>query len=79
MNCITARDRGVNNVLVNNETRARKITSLEALRFMGLGDEYYLKFKNEGLTDGSIFKLAGNSIVINVLDNIHISLFKSNM
>ena len=57
-------------VVVNNEKsdnlRIRKITPLEAFRLMGVKDDDYYKIaKNQ--SDSSLYHLAGDSIVVNVL------------
>lgn len=55
--------------------RIRKLTPKECLRLMGVCDEDIAKMKSVGLSDSSLYKLAGNSIVKNVLDALHQNMF----
>lgn len=64
-------------VLDNNFT-IRKLTPLECFRLMGMSDENFYKIKAKGISDSQLYKLAGNSICVNVLKHIFISLFKYN-
>lgn len=50
--------------------RIRKLTPLECLRLMGFDDEDYYILKENGISDSQIYKMAGNSIVVNVLEAI---------
>lgn len=58
------------NYLVEPEFRIRKLTPLECWRLMGFNDEDFYKAKNSGLADTHLYKQAGNSIVVNVLEAI---------
>lgn len=50
----------------SNNLRIRKITPLEAFRLMGVKDDDYDKIaKNQ--SNSSLYHLAGDSIVVNVL------------
>lgn len=71
--CIRANN---HNTHVLNNFRIRKLTPTECLRLMGLSDKDINKIKSTGLSDSSLYKLAGNSIVKQCLDYIHINLFK---
>ena len=62
-------------VLDNNFT-IRKLTPLECFRLMGMSDENFYKIKAKGISDSQLYKLAGNSICVNVLKHIFISLFQ---
>lgn len=55
--------------------RIRKLTPKECLRLMGLSDEDINKIQSTGLSDSSLYKLAGNSIVKQCLDYLHSSMF----
>ena len=55
--------------------RIRKLTPRECLRLMGVSDEDITKMQSLGLSDSSLYKLAGNSIVKNVLDALHKNMF----
>lgn len=59
--------------------RIRKLTPRECLRLMGLSDEDIDKIRSTGLSDSSLYKLAGNSIVKQCLDYIHMNMFKDNI
>jgi site-specific DNA-cytosine methylase len=53
----------------------RKLTPLECWRLMSFSDEDYYKAKNEGISNSQLYKQAGNSIVVKVLEGIFESLF----
>ena len=53
----------------------RKITPKEAFKFMGLKDEDILKIQSSDISDTQQYKMAGNSIVVNVLEEIFRELF----
>ena len=55
--------------------KIRKLTPLECLRLMGFDDEDFYKVKNLGISDTQAYKMAGNSIVVNVLEFIFKELF----
>ena len=57
--------------------RIRKLTTRECLRLMGVSDEDITKMQSVGLSDSSLYKLAGNSIVKNVLDALHQNMFNN--
>ena len=78
INCITAKDRGVNNLLVNvgGVLKARKLTDSEAWKFMGFSIEHYNLAKAAGVPKGELFKQAGNSIAVPVLEGIFTQMFK---
>lgn len=77
INCITAKDRGVNNLLitVGGELKARKLTDSEAWKFMGFSMEHYNLAKATGVPKGELFKQAGNSIAIPVLEGVFKQMF----
>lgn len=54
--------------------RLRKLTPLECWRLMGQYDEDFYKAKNSGISDSQLYKQAGNSIVVNVLESIFTEL-----
>ena len=54
--------------------RVRKITSKEAWKLMGFSEEDYLK-ASKVCSDTALYKQAGNSIVVNVLEKIFYNLF----
>lgn len=57
--------------------RIRRLTPRECLRLQGVSDRDIDKMISIGLSDSSLYKLAGNSIAKNVLDALHINMFKS--
>ena len=52
---------------ITDNYRIRKLTPLECLRLMGFDDEDYWRIKQMNIFDSQIYKMAGNSIVVNVL------------
>lgn len=56
--------------------RIRKLTPLECWRLMGFNDDDFHKAKNAGVSDTQLYRQAGNSIVVNVLEKILECLFK---
>lgn len=59
-----------------DDLRIRKITPLEAWRLMGFDDTDFNKVKAIGTSRSKLYKQAGNSIVVNVLEEIVKILFK---
>lgn len=59
-----------------NNSKIRKLTPLECWRLMGFDDEDFYNTKELGLSDSSLYKLAGNSIVVNCLYYIFKEVFK---
>lgn len=55
--------------------RIRKLTPLECFRLMGFSDDDFDKIK--GISNTQLYKMAGNSIVVNVLEGIFRELFKA--
>ena len=55
--------------------RIRKLTPKEYMRLMGFSDEDYEKCKAVGMSDSQLYKQAGNSIVVNVLEEIFKKMF----
>ena len=53
----------------------RKLTPKECLRLQGFKDKDYFKMKAIGISDTQLYKQAGNSIVVNVLEGIFKKLF----
>ena len=58
-----------------NYMRIRKLTPLECWRLMGFDDSDFYKAKSVGISDTQLYKMAGNSIVVNVLEYIFKELF----
>lgn len=55
--------------------RIRKLTPKETWRLMGFTDEEFEKAKYSGVSNSQLYKQAGNSIVVNVLEAIFRNLF----
>ncbi len=62
-------------ILQNNDYRIRKLTPLECWRLMGFRDIDYYAAKSVGISDAQLYKQAGNSIVVTVLEAIFRNLF----
>ncbi|PAD70564.1 hypothetical protein CHH83_01815 [Bacillus sp. 7586-K] len=56
----------------------RKLTPIECFRLMGFDDEDVAKLREAKISDTQIYKMAGNSIVVNVLESFLPSLLKVN-
>ena len=55
---------------VENLCIVRKLTPLECWRLMGFSDEDYFKAKKSGVSNTQLYKQAGNSIAVPVLEGI---------
>ena len=62
-------------ILHSDTCRIRKLTPLECWRLMGFGDMDYYAAKSVGISDAQLYKQAGNSIVVTVLEAIFRNLF----
>lgn len=56
--------------------RVRKLTPRDDMRLMGVSDEDFDKMKGAGISDTQLYKLAGNSIVVPVLEGIFTQMFR---
>ena len=61
---------------VATDFRIRKLTPKECWRLMGFDDRDFDKAKAAGISNSQLYKQAGNSIVVNVLQYIFRNLFK---
>ena len=52
------------------DLRIRKLTPLECWRLQGFTDEQFYKAKNSGVSNSQLYKQAGNSVTVNVVDAI---------
>ena len=66
-----------NTFLADNELKIRKLTPKECCRLMGVKDEDFDKAR-KNQSDSSLYHLAGDSIVVNVLMAIFKELLKNN-
>ena len=63
------------NYVVETTYRIRKLTPRECFRLMGMSDDDIDKIQNAGISNTQQYKIAGNSIVVNVLEAIFKNLF----
>lgn len=63
------------NYVVERTYRIRKLTPRECFRLMGMNDDDIDKIQQAGISDAQQYKMAGNSIVVNVLEAIFRNLF----
>lgn len=61
---------------VLDDYRIRKLTPRECWRLMGFDDSDFDKVQAIGMSNAQLYKQAGNSIVVNVLEAILKSLYK---
>lgn len=57
--------------------RIRRLTPRETWRLMDFTDEQFDKAKNAGLSNSQLYKQAGNSIVVGVLEQIMSNLYEA--
>ena len=69
-----AGDRVTDNFIKTGE-KIRKLTPLEIWRLMGFSDNDFYAAKSAGISDAQLYKQAGNSIVVTVLEAIFRKLF----
>ena len=62
--------------IIGEDFRIRKLTPRECFRLMGMRDDDIDKIQVAGISNTQQYKMAGNSIVINVLEAIFKNLFK---
>ena len=55
---------------ITNDLRIRKLTPLECWRLQGFTDEQFYKAQNDGVSNSQLYKQAGNSVTVNVVDAI---------
>ena len=63
------------NYVVEETCRIRKLTPRECFRLMGMRDDDIDKIQAAGISNTQQYKMAGNSIVVNVLEAIFKNLF----
>ena len=63
------------NYVVERTCRIRKLTPRECFRLMGMRDDDIDKIQAAGISNTQQYKMAGNSIVVNVLEAIFKNLF----
>ena len=62
-------------ILQSEDYKIRKLTPLECWRLMGFSDNDYYAAKSVGTSNAQLYKQAGNSIVVTVLEAIFKNLF----
>ena len=69
---LTTRPEGFKTAIlpITNGLRIRKLTPLEVWRLQGFTDEQFYKAKDSGVSNSQLYKQAGNSITVNVVDAI---------
>lgn len=60
----------VNQGVVMNDIRIRKLVPIETWRLQGFTDEQFYKAKESGVSNSQLYKQAGNSVTVNVVDAI---------
>lgn len=67
---------GIKEYYSDNTFRIRKLTPRECFRLMGMSDNDIDKIQAAGISNTQQYKMAGNSIVVDVLEAIFKNLFK---
>lgn len=65
-----------NQATLESTYRIRKLTPKECWRLMGMKDEHFDRCVDAGISNSGLYKQAGNSIVVDVLEYIFKELFK---
>ena len=74
--CVDSCNTGGIKEITNESIKVRKLTPLECWRLMGFTDNDFYKAKNTGNSNSQLYKQAGNSIVVSVLEKIFENLLK---
>jgi DNA-cytosine methyltransferase len=69
---------GGNSYLYLHNYRIRKLTPLECFRLMNFDDADWQVLVDNGISDSQLYKMAGNSIVVRVLEKIMENMFLEN-
>ncbi len=64
-----------NGPMIFKDLRIRRLTPLECWRLMGFEDADFYKAKAAGISNTQLYKQAGNSIVVDVLEKIFTNMF----
>ena len=73
--CIMAQSNNSLQKISEPNLRIRRLTPLECWRLMNFDDEDFFKAKATGVSNTQLYKMAGNSIVVNVVVKIFENLF----
>lgn len=82
--CITSRyykgfsNYNPENAVITEDLRIRKLTPKECWRLQGFDDEDIDKCIAAGLSNTQLYKQAGNSITVNVLEDIFEKIYDEN-
>lgn len=68
--CLIATDYKAPKCTMTQDMRIRKLTPKECWRLMGFADADIDKCSSAGISNTQLYKQAGNSIVVNVLENL---------
>lgn len=60
----------VNQGVVTENIRIRKLTPLECWRLQGFSDDQFYKAKSSGVSNSQLYKQAGNAVTVNVVEVI---------
>jgi DNA (cytosine-5)-methyltransferase 1 len=63
--------------MLENEIGIRRLTPLECFRLQGFSDKFFYNCKKAGVSDTQLYKQAGNTITVNVLQAIFRQIIKS--
>ncbi|MBR1884359.1 MAG: DNA (cytosine-5-)-methyltransferase [Clostridia bacterium] len=74
--CIHTQSNNLLQKIKEPSLRIRKLTPLECWRLMGFDDADFYNAQSTGISNTQLYKQAGNSIVVNVLEKIFINLFE---
>lgn len=72
--CANGGGMGAKTGLYLDNYRIRKLTPKECFRLMGFDDADYQILKDNGISDSQLYKMAGNSIVVDVLEHIFLNI-----
>ena len=64
--------------LCNDEMQVRKLTPKECFRLMGFDDSDVDLLMKNGMSNTQLYKMAGNSIVVTMLEYLFCQIFDSN-
>ncbi len=65
----------INNMGIGDFFRLRRLTPSECFRFMGVSEDDIDKLVRCGVSDGQLYKMSGNAIVVKVMCYLYTSIF----
>lgn len=71
---VTSPDKSTGQYLIIGDNKIRKFSPIESFRLMGFDDQDINILINNGISDAQLYKMAGNSIVVDVLEEIFVEL-----